>query len=98
MIEFMNLFLPIILYIVGIILLIVLIILGIKCIGILDKVDRVVDNIEEKVNTFNGAISIISKVSDGIAIIGDSVIFGITSAISKVFNKIRSKEEDEYYE
>ena len=57
-----------------------------------------VDNIEEKVNTFNGAISIISKVSDGIASIGDSVIFGITSAISKVFNKIRSKEEDEYYE
>lgn len=56
------------------------------------------DNIEEKVNTFNGAISIISKVSDGIASIGDSVIFGITSAISKVFNKIRSKEEDEYYE
>ena len=78
MIEFMNLFLPIILYIVGIILLIVLIILGIKCIGILDKVDRVVDNIEEKVNTFNGAISIISKFSDGISSIVDSFIFVIT--------------------
>ncbi|MCI8460411.1 MAG: hypothetical protein HFE81_03335 [Bacilli bacterium] len=96
--EFLSVFLPIILYIVAIILLIILIVLGIKCIAILDKIDRVVDNIEEKVNTFNGALSIIGKVSDGIASIGDSVIFGITSAVSKIFNKVKSKEENDYYE
>lgn len=95
--EFLNLFLPMILYVVAIILLIILIILGIKCIEILNKIDRVMDNIEEKVNTFNGAISIISKVSDGIANISDSAIFGITSAMSKIFNRFKSKEED-YYE
>ena len=98
MVEFLNIFLPIILYIVGIILLIVLIILCIKCIYLLNKVDRVVDNIEEKVNTFNVAISIINKVSDGIASIGDSVLFGISSAVSKIFNRRRTKEERDFYE
>lgn len=97
MIDFMNIFLPMTLYIVGIILLIILIILGIKCICIIDKIDKVVDNIENKVNSFNGALSIITKVSDGIASIGDSVIFGIASTVSKIINKIKSKEED-YYE
>ena len=44
----LDLYLPVLLYVVGIILLIVLIILGIRLIQILNKVDRVVDNVEEK--------------------------------------------------
>ena len=51
MLDFLNVFLPIALYIVGIITLIIIMILGIKLIGVLDKVDRVVDNIEDKVNS-----------------------------------------------
>ena len=51
--EFLNEFLPIILYIAGIILLIVLIILGIKCIRILDDVQEVVDDVQEKVDEFS---------------------------------------------
>lgn len=94
--ESLNLVLPVVLYVVGIILLIVLIILGLKCIKILDKVDRVVDNIEEKVNTFNGAISIMGKFSDSIASIGDTLIFGITSMFTKLFNKMKSKEDENY--
>ena len=39
--EFLNEFLPILLYIAGIVLLIVLIILGIKCIRILDHVEEI---------------------------------------------------------
>ena len=48
--EFLSTFLPIILYIVAIVLLVILIILGLRLLKLLDKVDALVDNIEEKVN------------------------------------------------
>jgi len=60
-----------------------------------DKVDDVVENVGEKVNSFNGAITVLSRAADGIASISDSVVFGITSAISKVFNKVRKNKDEE---
>ena len=73
--EFLSTFLPIILYIVAIVLLVILIILGLRLLKLLDKVDALVDNIEEKVNTFNGALSVVKTAADGIASISDSVLF-----------------------
>ena len=93
---FLDVVLPVILYIVAIILLIVLIFVGLRLIKILDKVDRVVDNVEEKINTFDSALSVMKRTADGIANISDSFIFGISSTISKVFRKF--KKEDKYYE
>lgn len=96
--EFLSTFLPIILYIVAIVLLVILIILGLRLLKLLDKVDVLVDNIEEKVNTFNGALSVVKTAADGIASISDSVLFGISSAVSKVFNRFTKKKEDDLYE
>ena len=95
---FVNVVLPVILYIVAIILLIILIIVGLRLIKILDKVDRVVDNIDEKVNTFNGAFAVLKRAADGVASISDNFVFAATSAISKLFGKFRGnyKEEDDY--
>ena len=86
-------FLPMLLYIAGFVLLVVLIIIGIKIIGILDKVDRIVDNVEDKVNSFNTAITTLSKAANGFADISNSVVFGLTTAVSRIFNK-KMKEED----
>ena len=94
--EFLNLCLPVILYLLGIILLIILIILGIRFINILDKVDRIVDDVEDKVNSFSGAITTLSKVADGIVNIGDSVVAGIASTVSKIFKKKMKEEEMDY--
>ena len=44
-----NVFLSMLLYIAAIVLVIVFIIVGIKLIGILDKADKVIDNLDEKV-------------------------------------------------
>ena len=95
--DFLNTFLPVILYIVAIILLIILIIVGIRVLGMLNRVDKMLDDVEKKVNTFNNAIAVMGKAADGIANISDSVIFGVTTAVSKIFNK-KSKEEDDIYE
>lgn len=92
--ESLNLFLPVLLYTFGIILLIVLIILGIRLIIILDKFDRVVDNIEGKVNSLNGFFSIIDKAADSIALISDSVVNTVASLVFKIFKKKKGKEDD----
>lgn len=98
MIEFLNVALPIVLYIVAIIVLIIMMVLGIKLIGILDKVDRVVDNIEDKVNSLNVAFSLIDKTTDSLVNIGNTVVGAVSSLASKVFNKkkFRDEEEDNY--
>ena len=102
--EFLNSFLPILLYTCGIVLLVILIILGIKMMGILDKTDKLLDNVDDvienvndKVNSFNGAFQTITKVSNGIASFSDSFMGRLGSMYSKVFKK-KKKEEKDYYE
>ena len=91
-----NTFLLTVLYVVAIVLLVVLIVVAFKLIKILDKIDRIADNVEDKVNSFNGAISVMKTAADGIANISDTVVFGVSSAVSKLVNKfVKKKEEDE---
>ena len=91
---FLEVVLPTILYIVAIVLLIVLIVAVLKVIKILDKTDRIMDNIEEKINTFNGAFAVIKSASDGISNISSTIAYRVSSAFSKVFRKF--KKEDKY--
>ena len=96
--ETLNAVLPILLYIAAIVLLVVLIIIGIRVLNMLDRVDKVLEDVEDKVSSVNNAITTMNKAVSGIANISDSVLFGITSAASKVFNKKRKEEEDKVYE
>lgn len=95
--ETLNAILPILLYVVAIVLLVILIIIGIRVLEMLNRVDKIITDVEDKVDSFNGAISTMNKAVNGIASISDSVIFGVTTAISKMFNK-KHKEEDNVYE
>ena len=95
--EMLNVILPVLLYIAGIILLIVLTILGIRLIKILDKVDNVVDNIENKVNSVNSLFDIINKASDGLSLIGESIVGSVIGWFSGILSK-KNKDEEDYYE
>ena len=89
-----NVLLPLLLYIAGFVLLIVLIIVGIKLIGVLGKLDRILDNVEGKVSSLDGAFNIIDKFSDGVALVGDRIVTNTVSAINKIFNKKREEYDD----
>lgn len=94
--DFLNVVLPVLLYIFGIILLIVLIILGIRSIQILEKIDRLVDDMENKVRSLDSLFTIIDRTTDGFALITDRFVSVVTSAISRVFKKEKKEEiEDE---
>ena len=98
--EFLiDVFLPVILYVVAIILLIILIILCIRLLKILDRADNVLKNVEDKVNTFNGVFSVMKSASDRVESIADSFAVVVTSTLSKIFGKFKGNyKEDEDYE
>ena len=87
--------LPILLYIAGLVLLIVLIIVGIKLIGLLDKFDRIADNVEVKITSLDGAFNIVDKFSDSVAMVSDSLVSGTVKLLSNVFGKNKTSKEDE---
>lgn len=98
MVDFLQVFLPIIIYILLIIILIVGIILGLKSIKTMTKVEKVVDDVNDKVQSLNGFFSIIDFTTDKLVSITDKVVDGVTGIISRMFHKKKKiekeKEED----
>ncbi len=94
-----NLF-PIILYILGSTLLIVLIILGIKMIITLTKIDKVVDDINDKCSKLDKTFNVIDRFTDACASINDKIIELTVGAVTSLVKVIKNKkkkgnEEDE---
>ncbi len=95
--DFWLSFLPIIIYILLIIILVIGIILGIKSIITINKVEKVVDDVNEKVESLNGLFHIIDFTTDKIVSITDRVVDTVSSLASKIFFRKRSekiKEEE----
>ena len=85
----------IILYLLGSILLVVLIILGIKLINTMNKIQNVVDDINKKVDSFDGLFSIIDNTTDKLALLSDKMLDGVTFLLKKIFKPRKRKEEDD---
>ena len=89
-------FLPIIIYILLIIILIIGIILGVKAVTMLNKVDKVIEDVNDKIQSLNGFFHIIDYTTDKISLATDKVIGTITSMFNKVlFSKKKKKKEIE---
>ena len=76
--------LPVILYILGAILLVALIVLTVKLTITIHKIDKVVDNITEKVTALDGVFSVVNAVSNKFTFITDRVVNIIYSLIEKI--------------
>lgn len=96
--DFWLSFLPIIIYILLIIILIVGIILGIKSIITVNKVEKVVDNVTDKVESLNGLFHIIDNVTDKISGLTDKVVDSVSNFVCKIFKRKKIKKEEEDYE
>ena len=93
--EFLLQFLPIIIYILLIIILVIGIIFGIKAIGTLNKIDIMIDDINDKVKSLNGFFSVLDFTADKISYLTDKAFSGITTLLSRVFTKKKNKKGDE---
>jgi len=94
--DFWLSFLPIIIYILLIIILIIGIILGIKSIITIKKVEKVVDDVNEKVESLNGLFHIVDFTTDKIVMLTDKVVDGLSGLASRLFfRKNKKNKEDE---
>ena len=94
MISFLQTFLPLVIYILLIILLVVGIILGIRSIQTLNKVDKVVDDVNDKVQSLNGFFNLVDFTTDKIVSITDKLVECVSGLIGGVFRKRNKKEEE----
>lgn len=93
--DTLNGVLPIIIYILLIVLIIVAIILGIKLLITLNKVDKVVDNVETKVNSLNDLFDIISVTTNRFELIYSKASDFFVGLFEKIFKKKEKAVEDE---
>lgn len=97
--TFLQEFLPIIIYFLLIIILVIGIILGIKAIQTIGKVEKVVDDVNDKVQSLNGFFHIVDFTTDKIVSLTDHVVDGISGLFQKLFlrtkKKTKEKKEEE---
>ena len=79
-----NEILLVVLYILGAILLVALIVLTVKLTITVHKIDKIVDNITDKVTALDGVFSIVSAVSNKFTFITDKVVNIIYTLIEKI--------------
>ena len=63
----------------------------IKLLGTLKKVDKVVDEVDVKVNKLNGLFEIIDSTTNAISGFSDKIITTISSGITNLFKKKKKK-------
>jgi len=98
MIDFLQVYLPICIYVLLIILLIICIVLGVRVINAMDKVDALLDNIKNKVNTLNGFFNVIDFTTDKISQFSDKLTDLASGLIKRIMGRRNRKDEEEDYE
>ena len=93
--EFWLSFLPIIIYLLLIVILVVGIIIGIRLINTLNRVDKVVDDANKKLESLDGVFSLFDFVTDKISLLSDKLVDTISDFFAKRVFKKRRKDEIE---
>ena len=88
-------YLEIILCILGSILLVVTIILVIKLIISVNRVNALLDDVEDKMKTVNEVFGVIDKFTDSLVLVSDKVVDVLANFIAKFVIKKRKKKEEE---
>ena len=96
--EFLEVLLPVLLYSFGIVLVIVLIVLGLKAIETLNKMNALMDDMKEKIDTMNGFFHIMDMMTSKVSVITDTVVSAVTGTIQKMKRKKKKRKEMENYE
>lgn len=86
-------FLQIVLYVLGSILLLTLIILVVKLIVSIDRVNAILDDVEDKMKTVDGVFALIDKLTDSVSLVSDRIVDGLAGLISKVFTSKKKKKK-----
>ena len=92
--DVLNDIFPIILYFLGAVLLIVVIILITRLISTVDKVNILLDDIEDKSQSLNGLFDAVGKVGDTISAANNRLTGFVAGVASKMFKEKKKKKKE----
>jgi len=87
-------FMGMLFYIALIVLIIFLIVLVIRAIKTLGKVDKTLDDIQEKSSKLDGVFHIIDNTTDVVVGISDSIVSFVASSIENLVNRKKVKKDE----
>ena len=87
-----NAFFLMLLCILGSILIVALIVLVVKLIFTVDRVNKMLDDVEVKVSKLDKMFDIVDVITDNMSLLSDKIVDTISNLIRKLFNK-NGKEE-----
>ncbi|MDD6245284.1 MAG: hypothetical protein PUB03_06475 [bacterium] len=92
--EFVNVFLPVLMYSLLSVLIVVLIVLGIRLLETVNRVNKLLDDVEKKMDSMNGLFNVMDFVTTKATIVTDTIASTIMGAVSNLVKKRKQKKED----
>lgn len=92
--EFVNVFLPVLMYSLLSVLIIVLIVLGIRLLETVNRVNKLLDDVEKKMDSMNGLFNVMDFVTTKATVLTDTIASTIMGAVSNLVKKRKQKKED----
>ena len=80
----------------GAILLVCLIIFVIKSISTINRVNGILDDVDNKIAKLDKAFNIVDTLTNNMALISDKLVDGLSGLIRRFFNKKQIRKEDEF--
>lgn len=93
--EVLEVTLPLLLYVAAITLLTTLVVLCIKLIKTMNKVDRIIDDVDKKVKSLDGVFSLIDFCTDKISTLTNNLVDRLTKLVIGFGKKKYNNKEDE---
>lgn len=87
--------LPIFIYLLLMILIVVFIIVGVKIINALNKTERVIDNVEDKVNSLNGFFNVIENTTSKISGVYEKSFTVVSGLVNKILSRKHERDEED---
>ena len=92
--EFVNVFLPALMYSLLSVLIVVLIVLGIRLLETVNRVNKLLDDVEKKMDSMNGLFNVMDFVTTKATVLTDTIASTIIGAVSNLVKKRKQKKED----
>ncbi len=83
------------LFIALIVLVVVLIVFVIKSIGLISKVEKTIDDVNDKLSQTSGLFNIAEKTGDFVDGVSDKIVVAITNLIGRFVNRKKGNDIDE---
>lgn len=92
--EFVNVFLPVLMYSLLSVLIVVLIVLGIRLLETVNRVNKLLDDVEKKMDSMNGLFNVMDFVTTKATVLTDTIASTIMGSVSNLVKKRKQKKED----